>query len=287
MTGLLCTEPRAVLILGTGYLGKALAESLRKAGHTALTADIDAQKAIYEADVTEGASMHSLAARIPSPHIIVMCASTRGGSEEAYRNLYIRGTQNTLEAFPGTPVIFCSSTSVYGITDGRWITEEHNVYPASGKSGLLIQTEQAVLAAGGTVVRLGALYGPDRCVLVSQYCKKGAALPGNMDRWINYIHRDDAVAALHLLCTLREPPTGIYNLTDRTPMQLGEIYSYLSGLLGMPAPQPEPLQAEARRGFSSQRISCSRLLALGWEPLYPSFADGVHNVLEALEAGGE
>ena len=78
MTGILCTEPRAVLILGTGYLGKALAESLRKAGHTALTADIDAQKAIYEADVTEGASMHSLAARIPSPHIIVMCASTRG-----------------------------------------------------------------------------------------------------------------------------------------------------------------------------------------------------------------
>lgn len=201
MTGLLCTEPRSVLILGTGYLGKALAESLRQAGHTALTADIDAQKAIYEADVTEGASMHSLAARIPSPHIIVMCASTRGGSEEAYRSLYIRGTQNTLEAFPGTPVIFCSSTSVYGITDGRWITEEHNVYPASGKSGLLIQAEQAVLAAGGTVVRLGALYGPDRCVLVSQYCKKGAALPGNMDRWINYIHRDDAVAALHLLCT--------------------------------------------------------------------------------------
>lgn len=47
MTGLLCKNPRIVLILGTGYLGKALAESLRKAGHTALTADIDPQKAIY------------------------------------------------------------------------------------------------------------------------------------------------------------------------------------------------------------------------------------------------
>lgn len=45
-------------------------------------------------------------------------------------------------------------------------------------------------------------------------------------------------------------------------MQMGEIYSYLSNLLGKPAPQPEPLPAEARRGFSNQRISCSRLMAL-------------------------
>ena len=189
--------------------------------------------------------MQGLAARIPSPQIIVMCASTRGGGEEAYRNLYAHGTRNTLEAFSGTPVIFCSSTAVYGITDGRWITEEHNVYPSSGKNGLLIQAEQAVLAAGGTVVRLGALYGPGRCVLVSQYVTKGKALPGAMNRWHNYIHRDDAAAALHLLCTLREPPAGIYNLTDRTPMQMGEIYSYLSNLLGKPAPQPEPLGGSA------------------------------------------
>lgn len=139
MTGLLCKNPRIVLILGTGYLGKALAESLRKAGHTALTADIDPQKAIYEADVADRASMQGLAARIPSPQIIVMCASTRGGGEEAYRNLYANGTRNTLEAFPGTPVIFCSSTAVYGITDGRWITEEHNVYPSSGKTGFLFR----------------------------------------------------------------------------------------------------------------------------------------------------
>ena len=84
MTSFLCKNPRVILILGTGYLGKALAESLRKAGHTALTADIDPQKAIYEADVADRASMQGLAARIPSPQIIVMCASTRGGGEEAY-----------------------------------------------------------------------------------------------------------------------------------------------------------------------------------------------------------
>ena len=69
MTSLLCTEPRTILILGTGYLGRALAERLREAGHIPLTADIDPQQAIYEADMTDSASMHRLAARIPAPCI--------------------------------------------------------------------------------------------------------------------------------------------------------------------------------------------------------------------------
>ena len=244
MTSLLCTESRTVLILGTGYLGRALAERLREAGHIPLTADIDPKQAIYEADMTDSASMHRLAARIPEPCLIVMCASTRGGGTEDYLRLYTKGAENTLEAFPGKPVIFCSSTSVYGITDGRWVTEEHNVYPTTEKRRLLLQAEQTILAAQGTVVRLAALYGPGRCILVSDYCAKGAALPGNMDRWMNYIHRDDAVSALFLLCTLRHPPRGIYNVADRTPMQLSEIYAYLSGLLGIPAP---PVSAAFRR----------------------------------------
>lgn len=95
MTGLLCKNPRIVLILGTGYLGKALAESLRKAGHTALTADIDPQKAIYEADVADQASMQGLAARIPSPRSS-SCAPARGEAERkptATFTLMERGTR--------------------------------------------------------------------------------------------------------------------------------------------------------------------------------------------------
>lgn len=283
MTSFLCKNPRVILILGTGYLGKALAESLRKAGHTALTADIDPQKAIYEADVADRASMQGLAARIPSPpdhrHVRQHERRRRGSLPQPLRqwNAEHAGSLSRNAAhllFQHRRLWNHGRTLDYGGTQRLSLLREN---------GLLIRAEQAVLAAGGTVVRLGALYGPDRCVLVSQYFTKGTALPGAMDRWLNYIHRDDAAAALHLLCTLREPPAGIYNLTDRTPMQMGEIYSYLSNLLGKPAPQPEPLPAEARRGFSNQRISCSRLMALGWEPLYPSFADGVHNVLEALE----
>ena len=100
MTSLLCTEPRTILILGTGYLGRALAERLREAGHIPLTADIDPQQAIYEADMTDSSSMHRLAARIPEPCLIVMCASTRGGGTEAYRNLYTRGRKTRWKHSP-------------------------------------------------------------------------------------------------------------------------------------------------------------------------------------------
>ena len=79
------------------------------------------------------------------------------------------------------------------------------------------------------------------------------------------------------------PARGIYNAADRTPMQLSEIYAYLSGLLGIPAPTSVPAAFRRPPRDTSQRVSCARLLSLGWEPLYPSFADGVHNVLEALE----
>lgn len=284
MTSFPCTKPRTILILGTGYLGQALADGLRKSGHTALTADINQERAIYDADLTNEASIQRLQTRIPRPDAVIICASTKGGGVEDYKHLYEQGTQNVLKAFPGIQTIFCSSTSVYGITDGRWITEEHNVYPNSDKRKLLLQAEQAVLTAGGIVLRMAALYGPGRCKLISRYRTKGLALPGGPKKWMNYIHRDDAVAALMLLCTTTPMPSGIYNLTDRTPMQLEDIYTYLSNLQGSPMPAYPPLPAEARRGTTNQRISCARLLALGWEPLYPSFADGVHNVLEALEA---
>lgn len=283
MTNLLCTQPRTVLILGTGYLGQALAGELHAAGQTALTADLDRGRAMHEANITKADSMLGLAAGMAPPDVVVMCASTRGGSEDAFRSLYMQGVNNVRNAFPSAHLIFCSSTSVYGLTDGRWVTEEHNVYPVSEKGRLLLQAEQAILESGGTVVRLAALYGPGRCALVGNYCGKGEALPGGEHKWMNYIHRDDAAAALHLLCTLHSLPGGIYNLVDRTPMQQGDVYTYLSGLLETPLPVYPPLPPAAGRGLTNQRVSCARLMALGWEPLYPSFVDGVHNVLEAMD----
>ncbi len=281
MKTLISATPRTVLILGAGYLGGALADYLTECGHHAITADCNGH-AMYTVDVRDGDSLLELARCIPSPDAVVLCVSTRGGSVEEYLHLYVEGAALVAECFKGSRLILCSSTAVYGVTDGAWVTEEHNVYPASPRKAALLQAEQTILAAGGLVLRLAAIYGPKRCELAARYCHMGKALSGKLNRWVNYIHRDDAVTALYRLCILNAPPPGIYNATDCTPMQLSEIYSYLSGLLGIPQPVEVPLAPGARRGFTNQRISCSRLLSLGWEPLYPSFLDGVHHVLEEL-----
>ncbi len=282
MKKLISSTPRTVLILGAGYLGTALAEYLTESGHHAVTADCNGS-AMHTVDVTDAASLLELSRSIPSPDVVVLCVSTCGGTVEEYLHLYAEGTAMVAACFKGKRLILCSSTAVYGVTDGAWVTEEHNVYPTSPRKAALLQAEQSILAAGGLVVRLAAIYGPKRCELAARYCLLGKALPGKLSRWVNYIHRDDAVTALYALCVLKEPPPSIYNVTDGMPMQLSEIYSYLSGLLGTPPPIEVPLKPGARRGRTSQRSSCSRLLSQGREPLYPSFLDGVHHVLEELD----
>ncbi len=281
MSGLLSTTPLTVLILGAGYLGNALAELLTEAGHRAVTVDCNGQ-AMYEADITDAASLYDMATRIPEPDVIVLCAATHGSTDERFYRLYEGGTSFIAEHFKGKRLIYCSSTSVYGVTDGAWVTESHNVYPSTPRKAIQIRAERNILSVGGIVLRLAALYGPGRCELVTRYYSHGKALKGKLHRWVNYIHRDDAANALLLLCTRKDVPPGIYNAVDQTPMLLSEIYAYLSGLLGLPMPSEEPLPPHSRRGLTNQRVSCSRLLSLGWEPLYPAFPDGVHHILHDI-----
>lgn len=95
MTGLLCKNPRIVLILGTGYLGKALAESLRKAGHTALTADIDPQKPFTKQTLQTRPPCRGWPPASPPPRSS-SCAPARGEAERkptATFTLMERGTR--------------------------------------------------------------------------------------------------------------------------------------------------------------------------------------------------
>ena len=88
--------------------------------------------------------------------------------------------------------------------------------------------ESAVLGQGGVVARLVPLYGPGRCELVRRYLAGEPCLPGGAGRCMNYVHRDDAVAALRLLAADGE---GVYNLCGES-FTKGEMYARLHAAYG-------------------------------------------------------
>lgn len=271
-----------VLIIGAGYLGTALANRLNHDGFHPILADNQIREGVFHADIADIDSLNLLANDIPTPDIIILAVSTKGGDVSDYKNTYLNGVNNVFSCFPDSTVIFCSSTSVYGITDGRWATETHNVYPQTTKGKILLEAEQLVLDHHGVVARLAAIYGPNRCELVNKFITKHQSLSTETDKWVNYIHRDDAASAITLLCQLRQSGK-IVNISDSTPLTLDEIYQYLHNLLETQNDLASPPERSKNRGLTNQRISCNLLLSLGWEPLYPSFLDGVHNVLESLD----
>ncbi len=275
-----------ILVIGSGYLGASLALELRGLGRRVVTVDLQAGKADYVADVRDDASLMSLKTALQgcgfSPSWIVYSVSTRGGSVDEYRSVYVQGPEKLIKFFPSACLFFCSSTAVYGVKDGGWVTESYSENPVRPQGSVLLEGELLVRKAGGIVGRLAALYGPGRCVLVEKYMLQGEALPGDPERWLNYIHRDDAVSAMiHLM--EHASPGFCYNISDTIPMRLRELYVFLSRLVDRPMPRFKEALPESRRGLTNQRISCSLLISLGWEPLYPSVVDGVHNVLEELE----
>ena len=106
---------------------------------------------------------------------------------------------------------------------------------------------------------------------------------------MNSIHRDDAAAALFLLAS--ERPGGIFNVSDDEPVAQRDWYKDVCALLDLPFPPTVPRDLNRKRGWTSKRVSNSKLRARGWVPVYPSFRDGVRAIVQEpgarREARGE
>lgn len=273
------TAKKNVLIVGSGYLGEALDWDLTDHEYSVTLADLHPhQENCLPVDVRDGSSVAALAQQVEVPDVVVLSVSTAGGDEGAYKQLYLDGTKHVLQHFPQSQLCLCSSTSVYGVDDGSWVTEAHSVNPFTPKGEILHEAEKLVMKAGGLVARLSAMYGPERCELLTRFLSKGQALRGDRHRWLNYIHRDDVALGIRTLIERGEAGS-CYNVTDQTPMQMDEIYAYLCAICELEMPTFEEIRATDRRGHSNKRVSCERLLSLGWEPLFPGFQDGVHHLL--------
>ena len=180
-----------ILIAGCGYVGEAAADLFHAAGwdvegwvHSKQSATRLSKKP-YSVGVIDISQRAQLPQRGAVFDAVIHCVSSRGGDAEMYRHVYLNGARNLVERFPGTAILFTSSTSVYAQRDGSWVTEESEAEPLRQTSRILLEVERLVLDKGGTVMRLAGIYGPRRSALLTRFLNGTATNDIENDRFVN------------------------------------------------------------------------------------------------------
>ena len=170
------TRRRKLLVCGNGYLGQALADRAREQGYQVSTCSLSGSHGSHTCDLGDAASVASLASFLEAPDLIVHCASSGKGGAPAYEHVYRNGIQNLHATFPEAILLFTSSSSVYGQTDGGVVTEESAAEPDRETGRILLQSEQSTIDAGGVVCRLSGIYGPASSVILKKFLTGDAVI---------------------------------------------------------------------------------------------------------------
>ena len=141
--------------------------------------------------------------------------------------------------------------------------------------------DEAVIDAGGVVLRYGGFYGADNDGLIEPVRKRQFPIVGDGGGVTSFIHLDDAAAAT-VLAIEHEVP-GIFNVVDDDPAPVREWLPEMAKALGAGPPRHVPrwlarlfagdaavMTSTESRGASNGKAKRE----LGWELRYPSWRDG-------------
>lgn len=268
-----------LLLIGHGYLGQAIAREYAAHAWDVTAVSLSGGDDSLACDVGDRESVRKL----PAADLVIHCAASGRGGAEAYQHVYVDGCRNLAETYPGVPMLFTSSTSVYAQTDGSLITEDSPAIPDRETGQLLLDAENLTLAAGGIVARLSGIYGPGRSVILRKFLSGEAVIEEDGRRFLNQIHRDDAARAIFQLTGAVPFPAGeIFNVSDSTPLSQRDCYQELSKIFGKPLPPSGPRDLNRKRGWTHKQVSSEKLRNCGWQPEFPAFTDAAESLVATL-----
>ncbi|WP_426150805.1 SDR family oxidoreductase [Pseudomonas sp. DC3000-4b1] len=206
--------------------------------------------------------------------------------EVGYRRAYVQGLGHVLgwlgerQQVPRR-LLFISSSSVYGQTEGEWVDETSPTVPTGYAGQVMLEAEKLAASTSipATVVRLTGIYGPGRERLLNQ-ARQGYRASAQVPQYGNRIHADDAAGLMaHLLERDWAGAVlgGCYLGVDDEPAPLHEVLDWLRQRMGVTAPY---LEAPLRR-TGSKRCSNAAARATGWAPRFPTYREGYAALLGA------
>lgn len=207
--------------------------------------------------------------------VVVITLTPDEYTDLGYRKAYVQTLEHLVAAWRARPprlILFVSSTSVYGQTDGSWVDED-SATDSDGFSGRRILQAEQVLRTSGmrhVVLRCAGIYGPKRDFLLRQV----QAGKGGSTDYTNRIHVEDCAGFIAHLVRLFEANQELrdtYLVCDSRPAPGTEVRAWLAERLGMSAGDLK--ESTSARG-GNKRCANTRLLATGYRLRYPDYQAG-------------
>lgn len=144
------------------------------------------------------------------------------------------------------PLVYISTTGVYGDTQGGVVTEVSPCNARQSRSRRRVHAEQLLRPLGACVLRAPGIYAQDR-LPTARLAARQPALRAEDDVYTNHIHAED-LARLSWVALFRGRPGRVINAVDETGMKMGDYFDAVADAAGLPRPP---------------RISREEMLALG------------------------
>lgn len=275
-----------ILIAGCGKLGGAIADMLKESAQVyGLRRNPDKVPEGVEGIGADLTRPETLAGTLPDNlDTVIYCLTPSSYDEQGYRDAYVNGLANLLEALGSQQLkrlFFISSTSVYGQNDDSLVDETSPAAPSRVTGQQILAGEQTALDSGhpATLVRFSGIYGPSRRRFLEEVVE-GRMDPERPAPFSNRIHEEDAAAAVAYLNGLAlsgKPLDTCYVASDCEPIRLDEVVDWVR----QQVPCAEPV-ADARKGgrAGSKRCDNQRLLKTGFTFRYPDFKAGYREMIE-------
>ncbi len=244
-------------ILGTGWLGFALAKSL-KANYILKVSIKDINK--KNTMISEGLSpyfldednLENLDTLLSSNYIFINFPPSKFKDYLGFlKKLYLnKNLENAKKVF------FISSTSIYPNEEGIY-DENSKLYNPNSK--IVLDAEKVVSGKSDVIFRCSGLMGYDR--IAGKYFA-GKTLDSE-DVKVNYIHRDDIIEATKF--AILNDISGIFNLCSKNHPTRKEIYLHNAKKYGFDKPI-----FENKKEYINRIIDATKIEDFGFRYKYPN-----------------
>ena len=274
-----------ITIVGSGYIGLALARHWREQGGVDLTLTTTSEGRVRELEphadrvvVARADDPAALQDALAKAEAAVLCLAPTGSRQvdaDGYRATYRDGFAALQQVLPDLPqlrqILYTGSCSVYGDAGGGWVDETTPPAPADVHGRILLESETLLAACRShsrrvCVLRLGAIHGPGR-ELGDRFARlAGSTRPGTGAHHCSWIHRDDVVGAVD--AAVQHGWNDVVNLVDDQPWTVAALLDAVLHAQGLDPVRWEGTPA-AETSPADRRIRNRRLHELGYALRHP------------------